>query len=315
MRIVGILLVSLLLFGVLGFVGFSLGEAQNVQLNVFTIPTRQGVTVKTLLVTLTGTSKGVLVLFIGGAGLQAFGGCCQGGQVNYNDNFLSRSTPLFTAQGYSVLLVNAPSDQPKGMSLDFRLSSANAQDISMIIDFLISKSLKPIFLVGTSRGTISVENFASTNPNDNRISGIVLTSTYSLSELQILVKGAALQVQSVALPVLFVHNVFDGCSETPFQAAVDFSKTFTRSSKLDFIKVQDQVTPDPDPCGAMSAHGYKGAESQAVQDVTDWTSQISSISQSSAITPMPLLILSTPNSKERISSEIFANYSVFFVNY
>jgi hypothetical protein len=34
--------------------------------------------------------------------------------VNYNSNFLSANTPLFTAQGYAVLLVNAPSDQPKG---------------------------------------------------------------------------------------------------------------------------------------------------------------------------------------------------------
>jgi hypothetical protein len=174
----------------------------------------------------------------------------------------------------------------------------------MIIDFLVSKSLKLIFLVGTSRGTISVENYASTNPNDNRISGIVLTSTYSPPELHVLVKGVTLQVQRITFPVLFVHNVFDGCSETPFQAAVDFSKAFTSSSKLDFVKVQDQVTPDPDPCGAMSAHGYKGAESQVVQDITDWATQISSVSQSSAISPMPLLTFSTPNSEERINSEI-----------
>ena len=279
MRRISVMLLWLILFGAFGFVGFSLGEAQNVQLNVFTIPTRQGVTVKTLLVTPTGTSKGVLVLFIGGAGLTAFGGCCQGGQVNYNDNFLSRSTPLFAAQGYSVLLVNAPSDQPTGMSPNFRLSSAHAQDVSAIIDFLLSKSLSPIFLVGTSRGTISIENFAVTNPHDNRISGIILTSSYGPSELQVLVPGTTLllPVQSITLPVLFVHNVFDGCSETPFQAAIDFSKTFTSSSKLDFIKVQDQVIPDPDPCGALSAHGYKGAESQAVQDITDWANQIISL--------------------------------------
>jgi hypothetical protein len=173
----------------------------------------------------------------------------------------------------------------------------------MIIDFLRSKSLKPIFLVGTSRGTISVENYASSNPNDNRISGIVLTSSYSPPELQVLVKGVTLQVQSVTLPVLFMHNVFDGCSETPFQAAVDFSKTFTSSSRVDFIKVQDQVTPDPDPCGAMSAHGYKGAESQAVQDITDWTSQISSPNQGNAISPIPLLIATTSHCDKRINSE------------
>src|SRR5208283_5229164 len=152
MRRISIMLLSLILLGAFGLAAFSLGEAQPSHLSVFTIPTRQGATEKTMLATPNDTSKGVLVLFIGGDGSTAFGNCCQANQVNYNSNFLSASTPLFVAQGYSVLLVNAPSDQASGMSPNFRLSSEHAQDISMIIDFLLSQSLKPIFLVGTSRG-------------------------------------------------------------------------------------------------------------------------------------------------------------------
>jgi len=280
MRKITVLFLSLIIFGATGLV-YSFGTAESLQSSVFTIPTRQGVTVKTLFVPPNGAMNAVLVLFIGDTGLQAF--TQQGDQMSYSTSFMSRTTPLFLAQGYAVLLVNAPSDHPSGMSRTFRQSSANAQDISMIIDFLLSKSIKPIFLVGTSRGTISVENYASTNPNDSRISGIVLTSTYGPLELQVLVKNVTLQMPGVPLPVLFVHNVFDGCSETPFQAAVDFSKTFTSSSKLDFIKVQDQLASDHDPCGAMSAHGFKGAENQVVKNITDWTSQIQSLKSSSHI--------------------------------
>lgn len=114
LRKVSVMLLSLILFGAFGLTAFSLGVALSSHLTVFTIPTRQGVTVKSLLVMPTGTPKGVLLLFIGGASLTAFGNCCQGDSVNYNSNFLSANTPLFTAQGYAVLLVNTPSDQPKG---------------------------------------------------------------------------------------------------------------------------------------------------------------------------------------------------------
>jgi len=288
MRKISTMLFSLILFGTFGLAAFSSGAAQSQHLTVFTVPTRQGVTVKSLLVMPTGTPKGVLLLFIGGDGTTAFGNCCQGDSVNYNANFLSASAPLFTAQGYAVFLVNAPSDQPNGMSPNFRLSSAHAQDISMMVDFLLSKSLKPIFLVGTSRGTISVENFATTNPHENRISGIVLTSSYSPFELQVLVPGTTLAVQSITLPVLFVHNVYDACKETPFQNALDFSKTFTSSTKIDFVQIQDQLTPDPDPCGPGGGHGYAGVQSQVVKDITDWTSQVISVNQSQAIIPTTL---------------------------
>lgn len=101
---ISVMLLSLILFGTFGLAAFSVGAAQFSHLTVFTVPTRQGVTVKSLLVMPTGTPKGVLLLFIGGEGLTAFGNCCQGDSVNYNSNFLSASAPLFTAQGYTSFL-------------------------------------------------------------------------------------------------------------------------------------------------------------------------------------------------------------------
>lgn len=270
---------SLILFGAFGLSTFSLGAAQFPQPSVFTIPTRQGVTVKTLFVPPNGISSAVLVLFVGDTGLQAF--VQQGDQITYSASFMSRTTPLFLAQGYSVLLLNAPSDHPSGMSRDFRQGSANAQDISMIIDFLLSKSLKPIFLIGTSLGTMSVNDLASTYPKDNRISGIVLTSTVSASNLP---------VQNIAVPVLFVHNLYDACSESPYQGAVDFSKKFTGSPKVDFVKVQDKVNDFSDSCGPLSGHGYGGIESEVVKDITNWTTQVLSLNQGNAINPTILLI-------------------------
>lgn len=278
-----LLCLSLIFLVALG-IASSFVVAQTPQSTVYTIPTRPGVTVKTLLVSSSGTMNGILVLFVGDTGLQAF--TQQGDQISYTPSFMSRTTPLFIAQGYAVLLVNAPSDHPSGVSRDFRQSSANAQDLSMIVDFLLSKSLKPIFLVGTSLGTMSVNDFASTNPKDNRISGIVLTSTVAVN----------LPVQNIAVPVLFVHNIYDGCSESPYASASDFSKKYTGSTKVDFIKIQDKVSDISDPCSPLSGHGFGGVENEVVRDITSWTGQVTQ-AQSNVVSPV-LFVLATSKNPE-----------------
>lgn len=87
-------------------------------------------TVDILLIMPDGTPKEVLLMVVGDNGLSAFGNCCQEGSVTYNSNFLSVNISKFKVQGYAAFLVNAPSDQPNGMSPDFRMSSANIQTFS-----------------------------------------------------------------------------------------------------------------------------------------------------------------------------------------
>ncbi len=62
------------------------------------------------------------------------------------------------------------------MTDTFRNSPKHAQDIEKAIEFLAGQGLQPVYLVGTSRGTLSVA-YLGIALKDERIKGIVLTSS------------------------------------------------------------------------------------------------------------------------------------------
>jgi dienelactone hydrolase len=225
-----------------------------------TVPTRPGVTVQVLLNTPATPAKAVLVMFPGGEGANSFKE--DGGQIRLSRNFLVRTSPKFVQQGLAVAIVDAPSDQANGMSNGFRNSPQHIQDIRKVIDFLDAQGLKPIYLVGTSRGTLSVA-YLGIELQDKRVKGLVLTSS-----LGGVIGGFA--VSRITLPVLLVHHRDDGCKVCPFQEAVALKNKLSASSKVNFVEVQGGDPPQSGPCKAMSYHGFLGREDQVVRVIADW---------------------------------------------
>jgi pimeloyl-ACP methyl ester carboxylesterase len=123
------------------------------------IATRPGVTVKVLLQTPETVSKGLLLLLPGGTGAGHFGGTAH--NVSLGNNFLVRSSSLFVQHGYAAAIIDVPSDHLDGMSDAFRTSVEHTTDIQKVIDTLTSRGLGKVFLVGTSRGTISAVHLAA----------------------------------------------------------------------------------------------------------------------------------------------------------
>jgi len=224
------------------------------------VPTRPGVTVKVLLHLPDIPPKTVLLIFPGGYGVDMFKEA--GEQVHLGKNFLVRTSPKFAQQGLAVAIVEAPSDQPNGMSARFRNSPEHVQDIRQVIDFLDAQGLKPIYLVGTSMGTLSVA-YLGIELKDSRIKGLVLTST---------VTGYldALRLSLIGLPVLLVHHRKDGCKHSPFYEAMMLKSKLCGSPKVDFVAVQGGSPPQSGPCQALSYHGFLGLEDQVVQVIADW---------------------------------------------
>ncbi len=224
------------------------------------VATRPGVTVQVLLNTPATPAKAVLVMFPGGEGIDSFKE--NGGQIQLSQNFLVRTSPKFVEQGLAVAIVDAASDQANGMSAGFRNSPEHTQDIHKVIDFLDTRGLKPIYLVGTSRGTLSVA-YLGIELQDHRVKGLVLTSS-----LGGIISGFS--VNRITLPVLLVHHRDDGCKVCPFQDAVALKTKLSRASKVDFVEVLGGSPPQSDPCKAMSYHGFLGREDQVVQVIADW---------------------------------------------
>src|SRR5260370_19373063 len=124
-------------------------------------------------------------------------------------NFLVRSRDLFVAQGFAVAVIDAPSDQSSGMGDDFRVSNAHRRDIGFVIAWLRQRAPAPVWLVGTSMGTLSAANGGTLQPGGP--DGVVLTSSVTQSSRRVRNTVYDAPPIDVKIPTLIVHNREDGC--------------------------------------------------------------------------------------------------------
>ena len=167
--------------------------------SLVTLDTRSGVT-QQIIIEQPSDFKANLVLFSGGKGKLKL----NSNKYKTNKNFLVRSRHLFIDNNYTVILIGAPSDRQGklGMLKGFRNSQKHVQDIEAVIDYIRSINDKPIWLVGTSRGTESAA-YAAVHLN-NKIDGLVLTSSISKTNN----KGTSvtdLPLDRITVPVLAIH--------------------------------------------------------------------------------------------------------------
>jgi predicted alpha/beta hydrolase family esterase len=140
-----------------------------------------------------------------------------------------------------VGVVDTPSDMPEGMDDSFRTSKEQLLDVTKAVEYLSSKGCTSIYLVGISRGTISVAYLGAEMKND-RIKGIVLTSTMKYSEFL-----RRIPIEKTPYPVLIVHNSDDKCKVTPYVEANLLPEKFNSSPKATFESVSGGGHPKSDP--------------------------------------------------------------------
>jgi hypothetical protein len=230
--------------------------------DIVTLPTRAGVTQSYLLsAPEKGKARAVAILFAGGPGKVDLER--ETARTTFDrGNFLVRSRQLFARSGIAVAVVDAPSDQSQGMDDPFRLGSAHAEDIGKVITDLKTRfpSL-PVFLVGTSRGTISAASIGRRAGKD--VDGVVLTATLFLAtKKQPGLSG--FDFATIPSPLLFVHHVEDGCAYTPHSSARRLADRYP------LISVSGGPAPQSLPCEALSAHGFLGKEADTVSAIAKW---------------------------------------------
>lgn len=230
--------------------------------DIVTLATRAGVTQSYLLsAPATGRARAVAVLFPGGLGKTDLDRESARTLLD-RGNFLVRSRRLFSGLGIAAAVVDAPSDQPNGMEDDFRLSEAHTEDIGKVVADL--KARFPglsVFLVGTSRGTISAASAG--NRLGKAVDGVALTASLFLASRQR--PGLSrFDFSSIASPLLFVHHVSDGCADTPYSSAKRLADRYP------LVSVSGGPPPQSRPCEAMSEHGFLGKEAETVDAIAKW---------------------------------------------
>lgn len=185
-------------------------------------------------------------------------------------NFLVRMRNQFAAHNLMVAVMDAPSDQPDGMTGIFRMSGAHAGDISAVAGHLKKQANVPVWLVGTSMGTFSAAGGAIGGEN---IDGLVLTSTITRAKPNWSIAQshrdgvASMPLQKVAVPTLIVSHTKDGCDITPAADAPKLRSRLTGAKLVEVALLSGGSAPKGNPCEAMSQHGFVGIESKAVATV------------------------------------------------
>jgi pimeloyl-ACP methyl ester carboxylesterase len=201
-----------------------------------------------------------VVLFSGG-----------GGGIGYRDgepksgNFLIRSRDEFAKAGFNVALMGNPSDMPR-LTPAFRQSPEHFADVRAVVQDIQKRSPAPIWLVGTSQGTISAA--AAGIDLGSMVQGVVLTATLSGQQFGGSVSDLALN--KLTVPVLVHQHAKDSCKLTPPFLAERLIAKLTTSPVKKYMEVDGGQNPTGPACEAFHYHGYIEMESEAVAQISAW---------------------------------------------
>jgi pimeloyl-ACP methyl ester carboxylesterase len=228
------------------------------------LPTRPGVTQPFWLMTPPGPPVAGVILFSGGRGI--LGSAHQ--PVLNNRNFLIRTRGAYAAAGFLVASVDAPSDHPEGLDA-FRSTPEAAADVAAVIAYLRKKAPVPVWLIGTSMGTISAAN-AAARLKSGGPDGLVLTSTIVAAGRYSAAIGDRVDLAAITVPTLVVHNREDACPVCPFGAVPALLDHLTHAPRKALIAVSGGSPPQSSPCEPLARHGYFGIENEVVADIIRW---------------------------------------------
>jgi len=199
----------------------------------------------------------VLVLLTGGPG-----GLGMKDGVPTSPNFLLRSRDRFAAAGFDLALVGKPSDHDD-LDLAFRASAEHVADLKRVVEKLRAETGKPVWLVGTSRGTVSAA--AAAIALGDAVAGVVLTSSITQAKGPYAVED--LDLARIKVPVLVMHHKRDKCNATLPSDAGLIVDGLKNAPVKKLAMVDGGSGARGDPCEPWHWHGYVGMEQEAVDAI------------------------------------------------
>jgi pimeloyl-ACP methyl ester carboxylesterase len=231
-----------------------------------TIPSRPGVTEAFVLVRPPAAPVASVVLFTGGAGRL---GLERGRLGPGAKNFLVRNRARFAERGLLVAVVDSPSDRGADALLRFRTTAEHAADVQALIATLRAEAPVPVWLVGTSMGSVSAASVAArldvAGPD-----GIVLTSSVMghSRDMQESLQDVALE--RIRVPTLVVHHRDDGCKASRYADTSWLLRRLSAARKRELLTFSGGDRPQSDACEPLAPHGYFGLDASVVDSIAAW---------------------------------------------
>ncbi len=208
-----------------------------------------------------------LILLPGGAGFLDLdvGGCPR----RLAGNSLVRSIPHFLSEGFTVALVDAPSDHrgEDGLAA-FRTDAIHATDLGRVIVDLRGRAPGAVWLAGTSRGSISAVNAAARLEGAETPDGVVLTSALMVGQAGARKPFVAqsvfdLPLEAIRQPVLIVGHAADRCIRSPATLMGRLAERLT-GTRAQAVTVEGTPAHPGEAgieaCEGRTPHGFVGQE-------------------------------------------------------
>lgn len=227
------------------------------------IDTRPGVQVPVYEM-LNPAAHATLVLLPGGNG--GFGKLVDGAPSS--QNFLVRERQRFVDAGFHVAVVSRPSDIPD-LDNGTRTGEAHLADLRQVVTSLKARHGKPVWLIGTSRGTVSAA--AAAIALGDELAGIVMTSSILAWKLPGALPRQALD--KIRIPVLMVHHQDDACWACRAYEAPAVLRALNAAPFRELILISGGGPVSDDACEPHHYHGFIGKEAETIQHITDWIRQ------------------------------------------
>jgi alpha-beta hydrolase superfamily lysophospholipase len=157
----------------------------------------------------------------------------------------------------------------------FRSGADHAKDLAAVIaDVRRRVPRKPVWLVGTSRGSISAANVAARLQGEQGPDGVVLTSSVTRNAMAgpSASRDAVFDVDldAIRVPALVVSHRGDACDySSPAEQPRIVSK-MSNAPRKELLMFQGGDPPRGDPCEPYAAHGFIGIEDEVVGAIADW---------------------------------------------
>ena len=238
--------------------------------SVVNVPSRPGVTQGFYLMEPEGKPRAIAILFIGGEGELALG---PDGPAKGKGNFLMRVRNQLSRADLILAYPDVPSDQAGHGLGDFRISERHGEDIAAMVKALKARNDLPVFLIGTSRGTISATNGAG-RIDPSLVAGVILTSTVTERSKNKQRPVFDTPLDKIRAPVLVMSHKDDTCYVTPPSDIPRLLRAMTASPRKDSLLLSGGKPPKSDPCEAFAAHGFFGIEDEAARAMTDWIASV-----------------------------------------
>lgn len=207
--------------------------------------------------------RATLVMLPGGTGEI---GLRRDGDLRHADNFVVRTRADWVARGYAVLI---PDTIDRENLRGVRSSPAYGRLVDDLAAYAREQAPGPVFLMGTSQGTIAAVNGAA-HARPGLIAGVVLTEAVSVPGRLSTETVFDADPQGVRVPVLIVANRDDACRVAPPDMAPRIAASLTHAPDVRIQSVSGGTQRSDRACGSLSPHGYYGIEPEVIGGIAGW---------------------------------------------